>query len=101
MEEAEREEEEEGEEEEEESPKELEPEEEEMAMAGEGLGFCATGFGRKKEFAVKKSRFGVRLNSKRWETDRQFHVLRGASCRDVVSSLVVAAILMSINGKMK
>ena len=56
MEEAEREEEEEGEEEEEEeSPKELEPEEEEMAMAGEGLGFCATGFGRKKEFAVKKS----------------------------------------------
>ena len=50
MKEAEREEEEEGgegEEEAEESPKELEPEEEEMAMAGEGLGFCATGFGRK------------------------------------------------------
>ena len=65
MEEAEREEEEEGEEEEEESPKELEPEEEEMAMAGEGLSFCATGFGRKKEFAVKKSRFGVRLNSEK------------------------------------
>ena len=64
MEEAEREEEEEGEEEEEESPKELEPEEEEMAMAGEGLGFCATGFGR-KEFAVKKSRFGVKLNSEK------------------------------------
>ena len=42
--------EEEGEEEEEESPKELESEEEEMAMAGEGLVFCATGFGRKKEF---------------------------------------------------
>ena len=102
MEEAEREEEEGGEEEEEEeSPKELEPEEEEMAMAGEGLGFCATGFGRKKEFVVEKSRFGVRLNSKRWETDRQFHVLRGASCRDVVSSLVVAVCLMSINGKMK
>ena len=89
MEEAKREEEEEGEEEEEESPKELESEEEEMAMAGEGLGFCATGFGRKKEFAVEKSRFGVRLNSKRWETDRQFHILRGASCRDVASSLVV------------
>ena len=68
MEEAEREEEEGGEEEEEEeSPKELEPEEEEMAMAGEGLGFCATGFGRKKEFAVKKSRFGVRLNSQKME----------------------------------
>ena len=68
MEEAEREEEEgDGEEEEEESPKELEPEEEEMAMAGEGLGFCATGFGRKKEFAVKKSRFGVRLNSEKME----------------------------------
>ena len=55
------------EEEEEESPKELEPEEEEMAMAGEGLGFfCATSFG-KKEFAVKKSRFGVRLNSEKME----------------------------------
>ena len=68
MEEAEREEEEgDEEEEEEESPKELEPEEEEMAMAGEGLSFCATGFGRKKEFAVKKSRFGVRLNSEKME----------------------------------
>ena len=68
MEEAEREEEEGGEEEvEEESPKELEPEEEEMAMAGEGLGFCAIGFGKKKEFAVKKSRFGVRLNSEKME----------------------------------
>ena len=66
MEEAEREEEEgDEEEEEEESPKELEPEEEEMAMAAEGLVFCAIGFGRKKEFAVKKSRFGVRLNSEK------------------------------------
>ena len=65
MEEAEREEEEGGEEEEEESPKELEPEEEEMAMAGEGLVFCAIGFGRKKEFAVKKSRFWVKLNSEK------------------------------------
>ena len=71
MEEAEREEEEEGEEEEEESPKELEPEEEEIAIAGAGgLGFfCATGFGRKKEFAVKKSRFGVRLNSENMEDE--------------------------------
>ena len=41
---------EEAEREEEESPKELEPEEEEMAMAGEGLGFCAIGFGKMKEF---------------------------------------------------
>ena len=56
------------EEEEEESPKELEPEEEEIAMAGRGVGFSALlGFGRKKEFAVKKSRFGVRLNSKKME----------------------------------
>jgi len=71
MEEAESEEEEEGEEEEEESPKELEPEEEEIAIAGAGgLGFfCATGFGRKKEFAVKKSRFGVRLNSEKMEDE--------------------------------
>ena len=59
--------EEEGEEEEEESPKELESEEEEIAIA-ERIGvFCATGFGRKKEFAVKKSRFGVRLNSEKME----------------------------------
>ena len=60
--------EEEGEEEEGESPKELESEEEEIAMAGRGVGFSALlGFGRKKEFAVKKSRFGVRLNSERME----------------------------------
>ena len=52
--------------EEEESPKELESEEEEIAIAG-GLGFSALlGFGR-KEFAVKKSRFGVRLNSEKME----------------------------------
>ena len=38
---------------------------------------------------------------KRWKTERQFHILRGASCRDVASSLVVAAVLMSINGTMK
>ena len=56
MEEAEWEEEEEGEE-----------EEEEIAIAG-GLGFfCAIGFGRKKEFAVEKSRFGVRLNNEKME----------------------------------
>src|SRR6185436_3817175 len=54
--------EEEGEEEEEESLKELESEEEEIAIAG-GLGFSALlGFRWKKEFAVKKRRFGVRLN---------------------------------------
>ena len=68
MEEAEREEEEEGEEEEEESPKELEPEEEEMAMAGEGLGFSALlALEGRRSFAVKKSRFGVRLNSEKME----------------------------------
>ena len=70
MEEAEREEEEgdEEEEEEEESPKELEPEEEEMAMAGEGLGFSALlALGGRRSFAVKKSRFGVRLNSEKME----------------------------------
>ena len=68
MEEAKREEEEEGEDEEEESPKELESEEEEIAMAGRGVWFSALfGFGRKKEFAVKRSRFGVRLNSEKME----------------------------------
>ena len=50
---------------------------------------------------MKKSRCGVKLNSKRWKMDRQFHILRGASCRDVASSLVVTVCLMSINGKMK
>ena len=43
----------------------------------------------------------MRLNSKKWKTDRQFHILQGASCRDVASSLVVAVVLMSINGKMR
>ena len=69
MEEAEREEEE-GEEEEEESPKELEPEEEEIAMATGcwriGVFLCYLAL-EEDEFAVKKSRFGVRLNSKRLE----------------------------------
>ena len=50
---------------------------------------------------MKKSRCGVNLNSKRWKTDRQFHILRGASCRDVASSLEVAVCLMNINGKTK
>ena len=67
MEEAEREEEEEGEEEEEESPKELEPEEEEIAMAGRGVGFSALLVLVGRSFAVKKSRFGVRLNSEKME----------------------------------
>ena len=58
---------EEGEEEEEESPKELEPEEEEMAIAG-GLAFSALlALGGRRSFAVKKSRFGVRLNSEKME----------------------------------
>ena len=73
MEDAEREEEEEGEEEEEESPKELEQEEEEIAIAGvEGLGFLHYWLWEEGVFAVKKSRFGVRLNSERWKMDRQF-----------------------------
>ena len=33
--------------------------------------------------------------------DRQFNILRGASCRDIASSLIVAVWLMRINGKMK
>ena len=68
MEEAEREEGGDEEEDEEESPKELEPEEEEMAMAGEGLGFSVLlALGGRRSFAVKKSRFGVRLNSEKME----------------------------------
>ena len=60
--------EEEGEEEEEESPKELESEEEEMAMAGGGLGFSVLlALGRRRSFVVKKSRFGVSLNSEKME----------------------------------
>ena len=38
---------------------------------------------------VKRGRFGVRLSSKRWKMDQQFHILREASCRDVASSMVV------------
>ena len=61
-------EEEEGEEEEEESPKKLEPEEEEIAMIVGGSGFFLCYLAWEEEgFAVKKSRFGVRLNSKRME----------------------------------
>ena len=61
--------EEEGEEEEEESPKELESEEEEIAITcARRLGFSALlALGGRRSFAVKKSRFGVRLNSKRME----------------------------------
>ena len=44
----------------------------------------------------------MRLNSEKVEDGSAvFHVLRGASCRDVASSLVVAMWLMNINGKMK
>ena len=57
--------EEEGEEEEEESPKELEPEEEEIAMAGRGVGFSVLLALEEDEFAVKKSRSKVRLNSEK------------------------------------
>jgi len=64
------------------------------------VGFLLLGLGGRR-VCREESRFGVRLNSKRWKTDRQFHILRGASCRDVASSLVVAAVLMSINGKME
>ena len=77
------------EEEEEESPKELESEEEEMAMAVEGLGFLCYWLWEEEGVCCGEEPIRVRLNSERWESDRQFHVLRGASCRDVVSSLVV------------
>ena len=68
MEEAEREEEEEGEdEEEEESPKELESEAEEIAIAGGLVISVLLALGGRRSFAVKKSRFGVRLNSEKME----------------------------------
>ena len=68
----------------------LEPDEEEITVATEGLGFSAMfGFGKKMVCGVQ-IRFGVRLNSKKkWKTDRQFHILREASCRDVVFSMAV------------
>ena len=55
------------EEEEEESPKELESEEEEMAMAAGGLEWflCYWLWEEEGVFAVKKSRFGLRLNSEK------------------------------------
>ena len=57
------------EEEEEESPKELEPEEEEIAIAGvEGLGFLRYWLWEEEGvLVIKKSRFGVRLNSEKVE----------------------------------
>ena len=50
------------------SPKELVSEEEEIAMAGRGVGFSALlALGGRRSSAVKKSRFGVRLNSEKME----------------------------------
>ena len=43
----------------------------------------------------------MRLNSTKWKMDRQFHILRGASCRDVVSSMAVVVRLMKHQRKMK
>ena len=31
----------------------------------------------------------MRLSNKKWKMDRHFHILRGAGCRDVASSMVV------------
>ena len=95
--------EEEGEEEEEESPKELDSEEEEIAMAtgAGGLGFSALlGFGR-KEFAVEKSRFGVRLNSEKMENGSAVSRSTRSQLQRRCVFLVVAVCLMNINGKMK
>ena len=58
----------------------LEPDEEEIAMATEGLGFFALFGFRKKIVCGERIRFGVRLNIKKWKMDRQFHILREASC---------------------
>ena len=63
-------------EEEEESPKELEPEEEEIAIAGAGgLGFLRYLLWEEEGVCYGEESIRVRLNSERWETDRQFHVL--------------------------
>ena len=71
------------------TPMELEPEEEEIAMATGGLGAlrCLAEGGRR--VCGERSRFRVRLNRKKWKMNRHFHILRGAGCRDVASSVVV------------
>ena len=64
--------------------------------------FCVAGFGGEEGVFRGEEPIRVRLNSEKVEDGSAvFHVLRGASCRDVASSLVVAVCLMSINGKMK
>ena len=70
-------------------PMELEPEEEEIAMGIGGLGAlrCLAEGGRR--VCGERSRFRVRLNRKKWKMNRHFHILRGAGCRDVASSVVV------------
>ena len=46
----------------------MEPEEEEIVMAGRGVGFSVLlALGGRRNFAVQKSRFGVRLNSEKME----------------------------------
>ena len=48
---------------------------------------------------MKKSRFGVKLNSERMEDGSA--VSHSTRSRDVASSLVVVVCLININGKMK
>ena len=70
-------------------PMELEPEEKEIATATEGWGFLCYLALEGREVCGERSRFEMKLNSKKWKMDWQFHILRGASCRDVVSSMAV------------
>ena len=67
----------------------LESDEEEIAMATKGLGFSAMFGFHGGWLPWRFSRFEVRLNSKKLKTDRQFHILREANCRDVVSSMAI------------
>ena len=50
---------------------------------------CTVWLREEDEFCGERSRFGVRLSNKKWKMDRHFHILRGAGCRDVASSMVV------------
>ena len=50
---------------------------------------------------MKKSQFGVRLNSEKMEDGSAVSRSTRSQLERVASSLVVAAVLMNINGKMK
>ena len=67
----------------------LEPEEEEIAMATEGWGFLRYLALGGRCVCGERSRFGMRLNSKKMEDGSAVSHSTRSNCRDVVSSMAV------------